>query len=188
MQKWYASDLLINHPYKCILHMFIGSACRHKVVGCLKKQYKAPKDAECAYSDGRSTVRNPTVDPSSDEQSSADIVTTVEPSAIQRTFQQLSPAVQVDLLSKLFSSYASRELGLSVPNDFIALAAKAMVHLKENNRSNVLYKLAMVIGTMREDGSDSRLPVRRMPMGLVEYIANFFAADNLQLVSKEYVY
>ena len=68
MQKWYASDLLINHPYKCILHMFIGSACRHKVVGCLKKQYKAPKDAEYAYSDGQSTVRNPIVDPSTDEQ------------------------------------------------------------------------------------------------------------------------
>jgi len=62
-----------------------------------------------------------------------------------------------------------------------------MVHLKENNRSNVLYKLAMVIGTMREDGSDSRLPVRKMPMGLVEYIGNFFAADNLQSVSKEHV-
>ena len=112
----------------------------------------------------------------------------MEPSTIQRIFQQLSPAVQVGLLSKLFSSYASRELGLSVPNDFVALATKDMMHLKENKRSNVLYKLAVVIGIMREDSSDSRLPVRRMPMGLVEYIANFFAADNLQLVSKEYVY
>ena len=44
--------------------------------------------------------------------------------------------------------------------------------------------MAKTIGTIREDGSDSRFPVKRMSMGLVEYIASFFAADNLQSASK----
>ena len=35
---------------------------------------------------------------------------------------------------------------------------------------------------MREDESDSRFPIKRMPMGLVEYAADFFVADNLQSV------
>ena len=59
------------------------------------------------------------------------------------------------------------------------------MQLKDNHRSNILYNMAKAIGTIREDGSDSSLPVKRMPMGLLEYIASFFAVDNLQSVSKE---
>ena len=71
---------------------------------------------------------------------------------------------------------------LFVPKDFVAVAARAMLQLKINGRSNILYNLAKAIGTIREDGSDSRFPTKRMPMGLVEYIASFFVTDNLQLV------
>ena len=38
---------------------------------------------------------------------------------------------------------------------------------------------------MRKDESDSRFPTRKMPMGLAEYTADFFAADNLQSVGME---
>lgn len=77
-------------------------------------------------------------------------------------------------------------MGLSVPDDFVILAAKAMLQLKNSGRSNVLYNLAKAIGTIREDGSDSRLPTKRMPMGLIEYIASCFVADNLQSVRSLY--
>jgi len=40
--------------------------------------------------------------------------------------------------------------------------------------------VAKGIGTMREDEKDSRFPTKRMPMGLVEYAADFYATDNLQ--------
>ena len=36
---------------------------------------------------------------------------------------------------------------------------------------------------MRQDGTDSLMPARRMPMGLVEYLVNFFTADNLSKVN-----
>lgn len=50
-----------------------------------------------------------------------------------------------------------------------------MQYLRESNRSNILYGLACGIGKKRVDGSDSVFPVTRMPMGLVEYIINFFS-------------
>ena len=48
--------------------------------------------------------------------------------------------------------------------------------------------LPKVFGTIRPDQSDSHFPIKRMPLGLVEYIAQFFAADNLQQVNHMYVY
>ena len=87
------------------------------------------------------------------------------------------------MLRLLLRTPASTEISLSVPDDFIILAAKAMLQLKSSNRSNVIYNLAKAIGTVREDKSDSRLPTKRMPMGLMEYITIFFAADTVQSVS-----
>ena len=164
--------------------LFVASACRHKVVGRLKKQFKTPKDAvESSYSghqdlDTASLVVNTTENNVSVTESLE-----VEPSVLERYFNQLPVNAQLDLLSKLFSSYASSEMRLSVPDDFIVLAARAMLQLTSSGRSNVLYNLAKAIGTIREDGSDSRLPTKRMPMGLMEYIAILFVADNLQSVS-----
>jgi len=92
---------------------------------------------------------------------------------------QFSRTDQLSILSKLFTKVV---LKVSVPDDFLVFAAKAMDCLKCNYRSNVLYKLAKDIGTMREDETDSRLPTKRMPMGPVEYAADFYANDNLQSV------
>lgn len=88
--------------------------------------------------------------------------------------------VCIELLSKMFSSYCEKELNLTVPIDFLTSAAIAMNRLASFNRSNVVYNLVKGIGTMRSDGSDSLFPVKRMPMGLLEYMSNFFAAENLQ--------
>ena len=107
----------------------------------------------------------------------------VEPTVLVQQCTRLPIHSQLDVLSKLFSSYITSEMRLSVPDDFIILAARAMLQLKNSGRSNVLYNLAKAIGTPREDGSDSRFPTKRMPMGLVEYISSFFVAENLQSVS-----
>lgn len=95
---------------------------------------------------------------------------------------QLSAGAQLEAMSKFFSEYALANFSLTVPEDFLSLAAKAMAKLKHSERSNVLYNLAKGIGTPRDDGSDSRFPTQRMPMGLVEHIANF-VADKMQKVS-----
>lgn len=59
-----------------------------------------------------------------------------------------------------------------------------MEHLKSCRRSNVLYGLAKAVGTMRGDESDSLMPARRMPMGLVEHIINFFCSSSLYKVDE----
>ena len=71
---------------------------------------------------------------------------------------------------------------LLVPDDFLSYAAEAMMKLKSSERTNVLYNLAKGIGTPRADNNNSRFPTDRMPMGLVEYTASFYASDDLQKV------
>lgn len=70
---------------------------------------------------------------------------------------------------------------MNLPGDFLELAVAAMQHLKSCGRANVLYNFAKVIGTMREDKSDSLLPAKRMPMGLIEHCVNFFASTHVQV-------
>ncbi len=87
------------------------------------------------------------------------------------------PTIDMDSISMLFSNHC-KEIGLDVPNKFLQLSASAMINLCENNHSNTVYNLVLGIGTMRADGSDSCFPVKRMPMGLVEYAASFFSVKD----------
>lgn len=71
-----------------------------------------------------------------------------------------------------------------VPKDFIDLSLQAMENLHRSGRSNVLYELVFGLGTLRPDGSGPRFPTDRMPMGLLEYIVNFFASQSMNEVSE----
>jgi len=81
---------------------------------------------------------------------------------------------QFKVLSKLFSSLLHGSSMCSSPDDFLELAANGMAHLHKCNRSNVIYLMCQALGTMRPDQSNTLLPAKRMPMGLVEYMVNFF--------------
>ena len=182
---------------------FAASACRSKVTLWLAKRYdqlyvcifnyflnryKSPKDAEAFYSDNFSPVPRPQVNavvpvavlPSGE--SVAVQTEALEPSTLIHLFSRLPVETHLQVLSRLFTSYVSAASSLTVPDDFLCHAAAAIVHLHENGRTNVLYNLAKGIGTFRPDKTDTRFPIKQMPMGLVEYIAQFFAADNLQKV------
>ncbi len=76
-------------------------------------------------------------------------------------------------MSVAFSKYCKEKLNTELGEDFLELSASAMSKLKAGNRSNVLYNLAKGVGTNRMDESESRFPVTRMPMGLVEYTIFF---------------
>ena len=49
-----------------------------------------------------------------------------------------------------------------------------------------MYNIAKGMGILRQGKEDSRFPIKHMPMGLVEYTAQFFAFDNLQQVKRIY--
>ena len=57
-----------------------------------------------------------------------------------------------------------------------------MQQLKRGGRSNVPYALAHGLGTTRSGSSETRSTTDRMPMGLLEYMANFL----LPLMSLRY--
>ena len=58
-----------------------------------------------------------------------------------------------------------------------------MRNLRDAGRCNVLYLLAKAVGTMREDGRDTLLPTKRMPMGLLEYMVSCFTATSVNQVN-----
>ena len=89
---------------------------------------------------------------------------------------------QLALTSELFKLYCIEQADIKPPNDFLQLSMLAMKHLESCGRSNVLYSLAKSLGTMRNDGNESLLPARRMPLGLIEHCVNFFCSTSIRQV------
>ena len=77
-------------------------------------------------------------------------------------------------LSHTFEEYIRSNTDCNIPEDFLLLTVETMKHLQASGRSNVLYKLAKGLGTVRPDGSDSLFPAKQMPMGLIEYNELFY--------------
>ena len=112
----------------------------------------------------------------------------VDVSVLTHLFTTLPADDQINVLSKLYSVYMLNNCNIDVPEDFISYASNAMSRLRHSRRTNVLYNLAKGIGTLQEDNSDSRLPTKCMPMGLIEYTASFFPNDDLhKVVSNMYM-
>ena len=95
---------------------------------------------------------------------------------------ELPPHEQLEFISGLYKSYCTSYSNVTPPDDFLKFASLAMSHLQSIGRSNVVYNLVRVLGTMREDGSDSLLPVKRMPMGLIERVIGFFSCSTVAQV------
>jgi len=94
----------------------------------------------------------------------------------------LPPVQQLLVLSNLFCELLSNKYSVKVPSDFLKVAAEVMKHLHNCNRSYVIYLMARALGTARDDQSDSLLPAKRMPMGLIEHTVNFFNAEHVNEV------
>ena len=75
-------------------------------------------------------------------------------------------------------------LGIVIPDDFLSKSISAMQNLRASDRHNILYGLAVGLGTTRPDKSDSLIPTKRMPMGLLEYLTKFFTSTHLSQASK----
>lgn len=97
--------------------------------------------------------------------------------------KKLPPDQQCTVLSNVFDLFLKESTFLThIPDDFIKLSINGMSHLRKCGRSNVIYSLAKSLGTMRPDQTDSLLPARRMPMGLIEHCVNFFSATAVNQV------
>ena len=93
--------------------------------------------------------------------------------------QSLTVREKLDILARVFSEVSQH----NVPADFLHLASSGMQNLRNAGRMNAVYLLAKAVGTMREDGSDTLLPTKRMPMGSFEYMVAFFTTSSKNKVS-----
>ena len=149
------------------------------------RRYKTPKEAEAFYKKDDQLPRVPVLSSTTDQMKTSSAQTNqVDGCLIMEMLNQLPEESRLPLLSELFSLCVSMLFKLSVPDDFLCLAASAMVQLSSGGCTNVLYNLAKGMGTLRPDMSEPRFPINKMPMGLVEYTALFFAFDNLQQVKQ----
>ena len=60
----------------------------------------------------------------------------------------------------------------------LSYAANAMFQLRLGKHTNVLYNLAKGMGALQTYNSDSRFPIKHMPIRLIEYSASFFACND----------
>lgn len=157
-----------------IIIVYTGDSCRNKIQRDLQKNFPTPLQAKAHFSYVEMPQGVPKFLLSSTETDTHRLLNTY----FQLT-EKLGSEEQLDLLSQLFSHYAATNSSFIVPEDFLVLAYKGMKELQDGKRSNVLYSLAKTLGTKRSDGSDSLMPIHRMPMGM----CNFFSATQLEQVT-----
>lgn len=99
-------------------------------------------------------------------------------------FRLFSPVEQKAFVSEALSIVASQQFEIDLPEPFIELAMRAMQKLAAAGRSNVIYGLCKGLGTCRPDyPNESLFPTSRMPMGLLEYMVDFFTSEAAHNVS-----
>ena len=149
-----------------------------------KGSYDLPHDENESQSDGYSPllIQNIEINAGSCLSSGSSLEIAKEDPLAER-IAKLSHDDQLQLISQWLTNHASEVYGLSIPSDFIVLTLAAMKHLQDAGRLNVIYDLVKGFGTKCPDGSDSYFPTKRMPMGLLQYMAQFFVAKPGQNVS-----
>ena len=102
---------------------------------------------------------------------------------IAKLLGSMSSKLREDFIQKLLLSHLQVEFGSEyksfVPSDFVRLCCTALKTLHENGKQNIIYHLARGLGTQRADGSGPRLPIDRMPFGLLSYNIQYFSSDTV---------
>ena len=141
----------------------------------LRRSFETPKTAEMHFFPSLTTQTGAEHTPLTTSLQTFPLVVSMN---IQQVISKLTVNEQLELLGKVYQSLALISAGIHIPADFLQLAINGMAHLKDTGRSNLLYNLARGLGVMRPDNTDSLIPAKRMPMGLLEYCTNFFGASS----------
>lgn len=102
---------------------------------------------------------------------------------IESWFKNASVQDCILVLNKCFD-ISSKKMGITTNVlNFPQLSLYAMKKLQDLDKSNTVYNLSKVISESRPDGSDSLMPLRRMPFGMIQFIVDFFASTNVMQVT-----
>ena len=102
---------------------------------------------------------------------------------ISSGFTELTVRQRQQLMVHLFKKWLildfHPELNSSyVPSDLLPLLGNAMKVLFINGKNNVMYHASRCFGELRPGENTPRMPLSRMPFGLIAHNLRFFASDN----------
>ena len=187
---------------------FIGNACRDKVRRYLKVKFATLSDAEDAFninyfhddelfgSDPEVTTSSTPV-PFSRHRSQASPMLAFSPlknseerklpgsvlDIVSSGFGELTKRQRQQLLVHLFHAWLKSDVHQDlnshyVPRNFLPFVASALKVLFVNGKGNVLYDAACCFGEMRPGEECPRMPLNRLPFGLISHNLKFFASDD----------
>lgn len=97
-------------------------------------------------------------------------------------FQNSRLEISVTALNKCFD-IVSKKFGITTNVlNFPQLSLYAMRKLQELEKSNTVYNLSKVISETRPGTSESLMPLKRMPFGMIQFAIDFFATTNVMQV------
>lgn len=112
-----------------------------------------------------------------------DWITTYLDQLFESWFKNASFQNCILVLNKCFD-ISSKKIGITTNVlNFPQLSLNAMKKLQDLDKTNTVYNLSKVISESRPDGSDSLMPLKRMPFGMVQFIVDFFASTNVMQVT-----
>lgn len=164
---------------------FSGQACRTRATFGLGRHFSSPLEALQHYNKPvqfRPKKGSPIRLHKRDASTQTD---PAEEESLQSCMLKLPESDRLPAITKLlqvFSTQCATDIPVAIPDDFLSLTLKAMSYVKKTGRYNVLYGLARGLDEMRKDGSDSKIPALRMPMGLLEYIISFYNSETINEV------
>ena len=99
-------------------------------------------------------------------------------------FSSLTPRQREQLLIHLFQKWMVEDINpcldaTFVPPQLLPLVANAMSVLRAGNKDNLIYYAARCFGEQRHGGASPRMPLDRMPFGLISHNLKFFSSDNV---------
>ena len=106
-----------------------------------------------------------------------------------KTFKTLmSSRLKKQLIQYLYKLYVAEVGGMKlfkyIEADFLDLSLNAMQTLFEERKNNLVHSISKCF-ERRESCTETRLPLKRMPFGLIVYNLRFFAADCTQKLGVE---
>lgn len=195
-------------PKTMHLALCSGNACRDKVRRFLREKFESLGDAEDAYDinyfdddvfPSQQDVISSTPqhnDPGASRQAESPMLAfsplrnaedrTLPGSildVVSAGFMKLTQRQRKQLIVHLFHKWlladVHPELNSNyVPRDFLHLLTSALRVLHVNGKNNVLYDASRCFGEIRPGGNSPRMPLTRMPFGLISHNLRFFASDN----------
>ena len=167
-------------------YLISGGACRSRTTIVLSRQFRSPLEAHQYFESPEQQSRCPVPERVKLHLRSSSTQTDDTPSIIDSMLSLMMALPEEEkyvVVNRMVQVLAARvNPAASVPDDFIKLSLRAMERLKLLGRENTIYGLVRGLGIMREDGSDSRLPAMKMPMGLLEYVVSFYQSESINKV------